>query len=58
MVATPPPLGGRLNEDHVFGAGSFGVLPRRYSLASGLSQDESGLGLRLQPRYRSAAAVT
>jgi tetratricopeptide (TPR) repeat protein/transcriptional regulator with XRE-family HTH domain len=39
-----------LNEDHVFGAGSFGVLLRRYRLASGLSQEElaqrAGLSVR------------
>jgi tetratricopeptide (TPR) repeat protein/DNA-binding XRE family transcriptional regulator len=39
-----------LNEDQVFGAGSFGVLLRRYRLASGLSQEElaqrAGLSVR------------
>jgi tetratricopeptide (TPR) repeat protein/transcriptional regulator with XRE-family HTH domain len=45
-----PVPGGRLSEDHVFGAGSFGVLLRRYRLASGLSQEElaqrAGLSVR------------
>jgi tetratricopeptide (TPR) repeat protein/transcriptional regulator with XRE-family HTH domain len=39
-----------LNDDRVFGAGSFGVLLRRYRLASGLSQEElaqrAGLSVR------------
>jgi tetratricopeptide (TPR) repeat protein/transcriptional regulator with XRE-family HTH domain len=39
-----------LNEDPAFGAGSFGVLLRRYRLASGLSQEElaqrAGLSVR------------
>jgi tetratricopeptide (TPR) repeat protein/transcriptional regulator with XRE-family HTH domain len=43
-------LGGRLNEDDVLAAGSFGVLLRRYRLASGLSQEElaqrAGLSVR------------
>jgi tetratricopeptide (TPR) repeat protein/transcriptional regulator with XRE-family HTH domain len=42
--------GGRLNEDHVPAEGSFGVLLRRYRLASGLSQEElaqrAGLSVR------------